>query len=688
MKNSRYSFICLLWLTCGLLLTSWAQNKRPMTATDLLELKRASDVQLAPDGRRVAFVVSSWERAADRFNTDLWTATADVGGSAQRLTFNARRDDQPRWSPDGQHLAFLSERTEASAGKSALQLYLINPQGGEAQPLTSHATVIQTFEWSPDGRFIAFIAEVPLAETSGKPQAKRPIVVDEEPRFAQLWLLEVATRQVRQFTKGARHITALNWSADSKQLALTARATPKLEDADTTEVFLLPVPGAPEGERAPVELAQARQLTHNHDAESEPRFSPDGRWLAWLAHAAGEPNEVPGVGPERLHLLPLQTADAVPRVLARNFAGYIRGYRWLYNSSQLIFRADLGVYAQLFNVDLSDRPPQAMTRGEGVCGAFAVSSDGLQLVYTVEHPRLASEVASLNARTLLPVQLSLLNPQIGDFQLGQVETIRWPAPPDSQPGGTVGGEIEGLLFYPVGYESGKRYPLMTYIHGGPESAVIRNFNASWGSPAQVLAGQGYAVFMPNFRGSSNYGAQFAQANTLKAGQVDAADVMSGIDFLIKRGLADENRLAIGGWSYGGYLSGWLIGQTNRFKCAVYGAGLSNAVSYWGTADITYQRERLHGGTPWTARQMFDAQSPLTHLSKARTPTLIFHGEKDDRVPLGQSQESYRTLKRLGVPVKLVIYPDQGHGLQVPSYQLDKLQRELAWLEAYLGAHKM
>jgi dipeptidyl aminopeptidase/acylaminoacyl peptidase len=666
MKTLRNSLFPLLWLSAALLLNAAAQTKRSLTTEDLVALNRASDVQLAVDGRRAAFVVTSWDRAADRFNADLWTATADVGGSAQRLTFNARRDDA--------RLAFLSERGDAGSGA---QIYLINPQGGEAQPLTSHAAAIQSFEWSPDGRFIAFIAEEPVPT---KPKTKAPVVVDEGYRYAQIWLLEVFTRQVVQYTKGARHVTALNWSLDSQQLVLTARATPKLEDNDTTEIFLLPVQWPPDGKSAPLEVAKARQLTRGNGAETEPRISPDGRWVSWLAHAETEPNPVPGVGPERIHLLPLNAAGAAPRVLARNFDGYIRGYRWVYNSTQLIFRADLGVYAQLFNIDLGDRPPQAMTRGEGVCGAFAVSRDGLQVVYTVEHARMASEVASLNARTLLPVQLSHLNPQVADFLLGQVETIRWPS--------TDGTEIEGLLLYPVGYESGKRYPLVTYIHGGPESAVTRSFNASWSTPAQVLAGQGYAVFLPNFRGSSNYGAKFAQANTLKAGQVDAADVLSGIDALVKRGIADENRLAVGGWSYGGYLSAWLIGHTNRFKCAVYGAGLSNAVSYWGTADITYQRERLHGGTPWAARKMFDEQSPLTHLPNAKTPTLIFHGEKDERVPLGQSLESYRTLKRLGVPVKLVVYPEQGHGLLVPSYQLDKVQRELAWLEAYLGTHKM
>ena len=194
--------------------------------------------------------------------------------------------------------------------------------------------------------------------------------------------------------------------------------------------------------------------------------------------------------------------------------------------------------------------------------------------------------------------------------------------------------------------------------------------------------------MPNFRGSSNYGAKFAQSNAKLVGKVDYEDILSGVDHLIKLGLADENRLAIAGWSYGGYMSGWVIGHTDRFKCAAYGAGLSNAVSYWGTADIVEQRERLHGGTPWEARKMFDEQSPLNYLTNVKTPTLIFHGEKDERVPLGQSLETYRTLKRLGATAQLVIYPDQGHGILTPSYQLDKMRREFAWIEKYLAGNNV
>lgn len=628
-----------------------------MTPEDVVALNRASDAQISPDARRVAFVVNSWDRENDRFNSDVWLV--DEMRQVVRLTSHPKRDDSPRWSPDARRLAFLSER--GSDATPNAQIYLLNPMGGEPVPLTSHKTSIQSFEWSPDGRSIAFIAEEPRE----KPKTKPPVVVDEDHRFAQLWVIDVASQQIRQLTRGSRHITAFNWSPDGSQIVFTARATPKLMDNHTTEVFVTPAVL----QNAPYDTAQSRQITKGGGAENQPRFSPDGRWISYLAHADGDAT----VGPERIHIVAV--AGGEPRVLAKNFDGYISSYRWVFDSQRVIFLAAMGVNAHLYTMNIGDAAPTVMTRNDGVTTGFSMTVDGMNIAYVHESPRMPTEVALLNARNMIPILLTRLNPQIESSTLGQVEPIKWNS--------NDGTEVEGLLVYPVGYQTGKRYPLLTYIHGGPEGAYTKTFNATWSAFPQVYAGAGYAVFMPNFRGSSNYGAKFAQSNAKLVGKVDYEDILSGVDHLIKTGIADGNRLAIAGWSYGGYMSGWIIGHTNRFKCAAYGAGLSNAVSYWGTADIVHQRERLHGGVPWEARRMFEEQSPLNYLTNVKTPALIFHGEKDERVPLGQSLETYRTLKRLGVTTQLVVYPDQGHGLGVPSYQLDKMRREFEWVEKYL-----
>jgi dipeptidyl aminopeptidase/acylaminoacyl peptidase len=662
-KNMR-RILLVFFIKLLLVVAAYAQAKRPMTPEDVVSLNRASDAQMSPDARRVAFVVSSWDRENDRFNSDIWLV--DELRQAIRLTSHPKRDDSPRWSPDARRLAFLSERgADAEAGA---QIFLLNPAGGEPVQLTSHKTPIQSFEWSPDGRLIAFIAEEPRERSRTKP----PVVVDEDHRFAQLWVVDVTSGEIKPLTKGSRHVTAFNWSFDGSRIVLTARSTPKLTDNGATEVFVTPA----SLQNAPYGFAQWKQITKGGGAENQPRFSPDGRWISYLARSDGDAN----VGPERIHVVAATGGE--PRALAQTFDGYISSYRWVFDSQRVIFLAAMGLSANLYTMRVDDPnpAPTLMTRNEGVTTGFSMTVDGMNIAYVHESPRMPTEVALLNARNMIPILLTRLNPQVESLTLGLVEPVKWKS--------NDGTEVEGLLVYPVGYQTGARYPLLTYIHGGPEGAYTKGFNASWSAFPQVYAGAGYAVFMPNFRGSSNYGAKFAQSNAKLVGKVDYEDILSGVDYLIKLGLADENRLAIAGWSYGGYMSGWIIGHTDRFKCAAYGAGLSNAVSYWGTADIVEQRERLHGGTPWEARKMFDEQSPLNYLTNVKTPALIFHGEKDERVPLSQSLETYRTLKRMGATAQLVIYPDQGHGLLTPSYQLDKMRREFAWIEKYLAGNNV
>ncbi len=670
------SLVVMILAMVVLVSAGMAQGRRPLTADEIVGLNRASETQIAIDGRRITFVLTTWDRERDRFNTDIWLTTD--ARETTRLTTHTGRDEHPRWQTGSEGLAFLSDRG-SEPGSTGMQIYLMNTRyGGDAVRLTSHGAPVQRFEWSPNGARIAFLAAVGPGEKSGGQRVgtKPPVVVDEDDRPHQLWLLDVASRQVTQLTTGQHHLTAFSWSPDSTSIVCAARPSSRQIDSPASEIFVV----AAVAEGAPRDIGRALQVTSGNGTEGEPRFSPDGRWLSYLAKADGDPL----TGPDRLHLVPWNAASnqrgtgetvILPAAAGAGFDGYIRTYKWLLDSQRIIFNAGLGVNEQIFSINLVDRKPLALTRSEGVNSGFSVTPDGMTIAFVHESPRIPSEVAFLTARIMIPIFLTELNPQSSSLLLGQVETIRWRA--------KDGAEVEGLLVYPSGYETGKRYPLVVYLHGGPEGAYTRGFNASWSAFPQVYAARGYAVFMPNFRGSSNYGAKFAQANAGRAGSVDVDDILAGIDRLVADGIADEGRMALAGWSYGGYLSAMLIGKTNRFRCAAYGAGLSNAVSYWGTADIIAQRERLHGGTPWQAAKIYEESSPLARLANVRTPTLIFHGEKDERVPLSQSQESYRRLRRLGVNVQMVVYPEQGHALETPSYQADKINRELAWIEKHL-----
>jgi dipeptidyl aminopeptidase/acylaminoacyl peptidase len=284
--------------------------------------------------------------------------------------------------------------------------------------------------------------------------------------------------------------------------------------------------------------------------------------------------------------------------------------------------------------------------------------------------------AAIDRPSIEPRRLTDLNPQVAQIALGRAETVRWKSSKDNR-------EIEGIVVYPVDYREGARVPLITSVHGGPEGAYVLSFMASHGEFPHIYAARGYATFYPNFRGSSNYGAEFASANVGDLGGGDYEDVLSGIDYLVNRGIADASRLAIKGWSYGGYLAGWAIGHTDRFKAAVFGAGLSNAISYYSQGDIQFQRETLHQGTPWRNPKNMIDRSPVMYLQNAKTPSLIFHGEKDERVPLPQSLETYMGLKKAGVPTQLIIYPREPHGLREPKHQLDKMRRELDWIEKHV-----
>src|SRR5215510_15133702 len=345
MKNKR-RILPVIFILLFLVSAVPAQTKRTMIPEDVIALNRASDAQMSPDARRVAFVVSSWDRENDRFNSDIWLV--DEVRQAIRLTSHPKRDDSPRWSPDARRVAFLSERgADADAGA---QIFLLNPLGGEPVQLTSHKAPIQSFEWSPDGRLIAFIAE----EARERYRTKPPVVADEDHRFAQLWVVNVASGEIKPLTKGSRHVTAFNWSFDGSRIVLTARATPKLVDNETTEVFVMPA----SLQNAPYGAAQWKQITKGGGVENQPRFSPDGRWISYLARSDGDAN----VGPERIHVVAATGGE--PLALAQTFDGYISSYRWVFDSQRVIFLAAMEGSANLYTmrVDDPDPAPTLMTR--------------------------------------------------------------------------------------------------------------------------------------------------------------------------------------------------------------------------------------------------------------------------------------------------------------------------------------
>jgi dipeptidyl aminopeptidase/acylaminoacyl peptidase len=690
MKSTRRQIAssCLFFCLIAVSPFAFAQSKRAMTFEDILSLRVASAPRMSPDGRSVAFVVTQADMKTNFRNSDVWLVAADAGEPRQ-LTVSPKRDDSPRWSPDSRRVAFISDRD----GKA--QVYVMAIDGGEARKLTDVKTSVQGFEWSPDGKRIAFVAADPLPESREKEKKDGfdQIVVDADYQYAGISIIDVPPGQAgadaglpepRRVTPDKMYVTDIAWHPGGDYIALAARSTPRLADSATTEIYVAYVKRALPGVPLPV--------TKNDRAESNIAWVRDGEAISYLSTS----DKYPTIGPSRIHLSTIHGLDKylgqaeagavvidAPKVLQPRFDGYITDHEWSSDGRFAYFTADLRAGRLVGRVSSDGAKLEAQSSGVGLEGALTLSAKSDRIAFIKEDPAHPPDVwvASIatdskgGGMTINQRQLTHLNPQVGGFALGRAEAVRWK--------GKDGREIEGVLVYPIDYEPGKRYPLITSIHGGPEGAYELSFMASYGEFPHVYAARGYASFFPNFRGSSNYGAEFASANVGDLGGGDYEDVMSGVDYLIERGIADPARLAVKGYSYGGYLSGWIIGHTDRFKAAVFGAGLSNAISYYSTGDIQYQRETLHQGTPWRNNQNMIARSPVFYLQNAKTPSLIYHGEKDERVPLGQSLETYMGLKKASVTTQLVIYPREGHGLREPKHQLDKMRREIEWIEKYV-----
>ncbi len=639
-----------------------AQSRRPMTFEDALTLSNLSQAQLSPDGRHVAYVVESINLSGNTTDTDVWVAPAD-GSGARRLTTSPKKDRSPRWSPDGQRLAFISER------EGAPQLFLLSPFGGEAEQLTTAKSGVIDFRWAPDGRRIAFVS--PQAPTEEEEKRVKggddAVTVDLNLKHTRLWLITVATKEARELVAREFDVLDPQWSPDGSRIAFQSVPSTRADDNHRSDIWVVDVAsGAP------------KRITENQGADNAPRWSPDGGTIAFLTRSA----TAPMISQTQLAVIPAQ--GGAPRTLNTGAFLYQPGSpTWSADGKTLWFTAGTGTTSQLFSLPITGGTPRQVTTFEGTMGGFfgfegvSFSTDGSRFASINSTLTQAPEVAVFeSANPATPRIVSAHNGQVAQWSLGQSEVMRWKS--------ADGLEVEGILVYPVGYERGKKYPMMTVVHGGPSGVWMQMFSSSWyDNSAHVWAGKGWAVFYPNPRGSSGYGDKFMLANVKDWGGGDYRDIQTGIDELVRRGVADPERLAQSGWSYGGYMTAWTLTQTNRFKAVMVGAGLTNMFSMYSTNDLQTLLESYFQGEPWDVKQQYERASAMTYIKNAKTPTLILHGQVDTRVPVGQAQELYMGLKKNDVPVELVFFPREPHGLQEPRHMVDKLQREYAFFARYV-----
>ena len=650
-RIAAFASLALLMLVAASAAT--AQGTKRMTFDDVIALKGVNDAQISPDGKWVAYVMSRADLVQDANDPDIWLVSAG-GGEPIRLTTSKKADSSPRWSPDGKWIAFVSAREDKP------QLFLISPTGGEAERLTESKSGVSSFAWSPDGRRIAYVAQMEqTADEEKKVKDKDDaVVVDQQYRFNRIWTIDVSTKQATQIVGGAFQVSDPQWSPDGRQLAYTVNPTPKADDGQVSDIWVVNSDGG-----------TPRRLTSNDGADNAPRWSPDGKWIAFSTRQ-GKVNEI---GQAQIGIM---SADGgAVRIVSPAFMYQSGPVTWSTDGGTLYFSAGVKTTSQLFSVPAAGGMPKQLSSANGVMSGVTFSHDRSTVAFTFQDTQHPSDVFVASLSAFAPTRRTDHNPQVRDLALGKSEVVRWRS--------KDGLEIEGILVYPVDYQPGRRYPLVAEVHGGPAGAWNESFPGSWGNSAHVWAGKGWAVFFPNPRGSTNYGEKFLRANIKDWGGGDYRDVQTGIDYLIAKGIADSTRMAQSGWSYGGYLTAWTLTQTNRFKAVMVGAGLTNMASMYGTNDIPRSIDGYFLAEPWNDPGQYAAKSAMTYIKQAKTPTLIQHGQADQRVPIGQSQELYLGLKKNGVPVELVFYPREPHGLQEPRHQMDKMRREYAWFAKYV-----
>lgn len=649
-----------------------ATAARAMTIVDLISLPSISDPQLSPDGRLLVYVRSDADWSADRRISHLWAADVASGRSRQ-LTFGERGESSPRFSPDGRTLAFLGRRSDAaSAAPGATgsgsateeaQIYLLPMEGGEARRLTRHATSVSDISWASDGSVLYFTAAEPKpAELKDREKVKDDVYAfDENYQQEHLWKVAVPDGAEKRITSGDYSVTGYDVARDGRRIVLARAPDPLLGGRDRSELWTIDADGG-----------SAVELTHNQVTEEDPQLSPDG---ASVLFTCGCNTRFDTYYQGKIFVEPATGGDA--RLLFTDFPYEIGRARWSRDGKSIYFLANMGLHDELFRGDVASGRVTQLSPGGNHALGWTPALDAGQHVLAIDHRTNAGDFWLLPGSGGEPRQVThVFDDLAARFRLPLQEKVSWK--------GKDGVAVEGLLYYPLDYQEGKRYPLVVQTHGGPQSSDQFGFGR-WSSYTQVLTAMGYAVLKPNYRGSTGYGDAFMRDMVGHYYRNAHLDVLAGVDYLVQRGIADPDRLVAMGWSAGGHMTDKLITFTDRFKAASAGAGASNWISMYAQSDVRQYRTPWFGGTPWQKDAPIAAywdNSPLKDVWKVKTPTIFLVGAADVRVPMPQSVEMYRALKSNGVPTHLYVAPREPHGWQELRHELYKVNVELDWFEKY------
>ncbi|MGZ5482712.1 MAG: prolyl oligopeptidase family serine peptidase [Pyrinomonadaceae bacterium] len=659
-------------------LAGFAQSaRRPLKLDDLARFRNVGDPQISPDGQSIAYTVSTIDAKEDKSNTHIWLVAYD-GTNDRQITFSNDSENAPRWSSDGKFLAFTSSRP-GKQGVRGSQVWLLDRSGGEAFQLTELKGRLQGYEWSPDSKRLALVIGDPdpdapdpsATPTPGTPpKPPKPIVIDRyrykqdvqgyllTGRHSYIYLFDIATKKLERLTKSKWDESSPSWSPDGTRLAFMSNHA---DDPDRDPAAQLYVVDAKPGSTEKLLTTEA-----NRANRARPEWSRDGKSIVFL-----EADEKKYGAYSMDHLVFVPADSSAPPSRVKAVEDLDRGVSGVRNSSDgqsliALVTDNRSVYPISVTRNAVKRlldPPVVLSN---------LSLAGGRTVLLCADDKRPTELCAWEGKTLRRITRqndALMN----ELQIGATEEVSFKS--------KDGTEVHGLLTYPIGYTKGTKVPLLLRIHGGPNGQDQHSFALE----RQVFAANGYAVLAVNYRGSSGRGQKFSRAIFADWGNYEVQDLLAGVDHVVAMGVADPDRLGVGGWSYGGILTNYLIATDTRFKGATSGAGVAFTVAFYGTDQYIIQYDN-EIGPPWNPKAWetyVRISYPFLHAYRIKTPTLFLGGERDFNVPVQGSQQMYQALRSLGVETQLVIYPNEFHGIQRPSYVRDRYERYLGWYEKYV-----
>ncbi len=669
--NSRMSItftvvLTFLLISCSFVSAQEQSTFRSITVDDNFKIKRIGSPRLSLDGKWVAFTVSATNLEKNESKRRIWKIPVE-GGEAIPMTAEAYSSSLPKWSPDGKYFSFLSARNE---GKT--QVWTLNSLGGEAVKLTDVKQGVKDYAWSPDGKRILLTIIDPgpddLVEDKNKKKKKRPWVVDRlqfkvddsgylDNRRTHLYTFNMDDKKVTQITSGNFDDSDSAWSPDGKSIAFVSNRTDNPDANENSDIWIVSVDNTDKGKTL-------LQLTKNTGMDTSPVWSPDGKSVAYITI----PYNGLFSGFNTSHIAIVPAKGGILKALTLNLDRNVSSLQFTPDGKTITFLLEDSGENNLASININSNKLQRLIKGRNIAGQFHIGRNGF-IAVMITNPHLPAEVFMLENKELR--KLTTVNDKLmSRLKLAEVENIHYKS--------KDGTEIEAFVYKPIGFNPNFKYPTILAPHGGPQSQYTFEFDFEF----QLWAANGYLVVAPNPRGSTGYGQEFTQEIYAKWGKRDFEDVIAGVDYVIEKGYADPDKLGVGGWSYGGIMTNYVITQSQRFKGAVSGASIAFYRANYGH-DMYQLWYEMEFGLPWENTELWEELSPMNNITNVTTPTLFIGGKQDFNCPILHSEMMYQSLKRLGIPTQLVVYPDEHHGIRYPAFQKDRYERYLNWFNKYV-----